>query len=199
VSVQELSSRSVTVFRQDSTEGGGVATIVLRGATVNLLDDMERAIDDAVNVTKTLAKDGRMVPGAGAAEMELAHRVGKLAAASPGLEQYALAKYGEALEVVARVLAENSGQVAADVISALYAAHAAGNVNAGVDVEAIMGGSSPVKDVAAAGVFDAWVVKSSAIRLASEVAITVLRVDQIIMSKQAGGPKPRAQGAPDED
>jgi T-complex protein 1 subunit theta len=193
VAVQELSSRLVTVFRQEDDDSA-VATIVLRGATMNLLDDMERAIDDAVNAARVLCKDGRLVPGAGAAEIELAHQLSRVAAASAGLEQYAIAKFAESLEVVPRTLAENSGQVERDVITALYARHAAGEAAAGVDID-----GAGVKDAAAAGILDSLAVKSSAMRLACDTAITVLRVDQIIMSKQAGGPKPRQPGAPDDD
>ena len=227
VEVQELSSRMVTVFRQND-EDSAVATIVLRGATMNLLDDVERAIDDGVNVARVLCKDGRMLPGAGAAEIELAHRLAQFAESTVGLEQYAIAKFGEALEAFPRTLAENAGQNERDVITALYAAHAAGRASAGVDIE----GAAPTCDAVALGVLDSFVVKSSAMRLAAEAAITVLRVDQIIsesgrsrpsppsarhhsyrytppipfspvplraVSKQAGGPKPRQPGAPDED
>lgn len=194
VAVQELSSRHVTVFRQDE-EDAAVATIVLRGATMNALDDIERAIDDAVNTAKQVCKDGRMVPGAGACEIELASRVAAFGASTPGLEQYAINKYAEALEIVPRILAENAGQNPVDVISALYAAHAAGHVGAGVDVD----GDKPTKDAIAGGILDAYLTKHSALRLASEAAITVLRVDTIIMSKQAGGPKPRAPGPQDAD
>ena len=74
------------------------------------------------------------------------------------------------------------------------AAHAAGKASVGVDIE---GGVTC--DAAALHILDSFVVKNSALRLAAEAAITVLRVDQIIMSKQAGGPKPRQPGAPDED
>lgn len=194
VAVQELSSRHVTVFRQDE-EDAAVATIVLRGATMNALDDLERAIDDAVNTAKQVCKDGRMLPGAGACEIELASKVAAFGAATPGLEQYAINRYAEALEVVPRILAENAGQNPTDVISALYAAHAAGQTGAGVDVD----GDKPTKDAVANNILDAFATKVSALRLASEAAITVLRVDTIIMSKQAGGPKPKAPGPQDAD
>jgi T-complex protein 1 subunit theta len=193
VEVQELSSRMVTVFRQND-EDSAVATIVLRGATMNLLDDVERAIDDGVNVARVLCRDGRMLAGAGAVEIELAHRLAQFAESTTGLEQYAIAKFGEALEAFPRTLAENSGQNERDVITALYSAHAAGKSTVGVDIE---GGVTC--DAAALHILDSFVVKNSALRLAAEAAITVLRVDQIIMSKQAGGPKPRQPGAPDED
>lgn len=214
VAVQELSSRLVTVFRQDE-EDAAVATIVLRGATTNALDDIERAIDDAVNTAKQACKDGRVVPGAGAVEMEMATRIQALGAATPGLEQYAINKFAEALEVVPRILAENAGQDPTDVISALYAAHAGAGASAaaaggaggdaaapaarsagftvGVDID----GDRATTDAAAAGIWDSLPTKLSALRLASEAAITVLRVDTIIMSKQAGGPKPRAPGPAD--
>lgn len=91
------------------------------------------------------------------------------------------------------MLAVNSGQGSTLLISKLYAAHADGaqgeltGPNIGVDIE---GG---VKDVTKDGVFDLMCTKESGIRLAVDAALTVLRVDQIIMSKQAGGPKPPAQ------
>lgn len=194
VSVQELSSRLVTVFRQDD-EDSALATIVLRGATSNMLDDVERAVDDAVQTAKHLCKDGRLVAGAGAVDIALANAVTQLAASSPGLDQYAIQKYAEALEVVPRILSENSGQNPTDVISALYAAHAAGATSTGVEIE----GTATTVDAASKSIFDSYAAKLSALRLASEAAITVLRVDTIIMSKQAGGPKPRAPGAPDDD
>jgi T-complex protein 1 subunit theta len=179
VSVQELSSRTVTVFRQEAGEESGISTVVLRGSTMNLLDDIERAIDDAVNVTRQLCKDGRLVPGAGASEIELAHRLHTYADTVTGLETYAIHKFAEALEVVPRTLAENSGQLATDIIAALYAGHVSGKAALGVDVD-----GSGTKDALAAGIVDCLAVKRSAIKLAAETAITILRVDQIIMSKQ---------------
>ena len=87
------------------------------------------------------------------------------------------------MEVVPRTLAENSGQVSTDIIAALYAAHAAGRVGEGVNVEGVSG-TGGTKDCQGAGILDCLAVKMSALRLAAETAITVLRVDQIIMSKQ---------------
>ena len=194
VSVQELSSRLVTVFKQEAGEDSGIATIVLRGPTMNLLDDIERAVDDAANVARMACKDGRFVAGAGAAEIELAHRLHAIADKVPGLEAYAFHKFAEALEVVPRTLAENSGQNATAIMATLYAAHAAGKDVVGVDVD-----GNGTKDAVAAGIIDSLAVKVHAIRLAADTAITILRVDQIIMSKQAGGPKPKAPGPGGDD
>lgn len=91
--------------------------------------------DDGVNCVKAACKDARFVAGAGAAEVELSRQVKSFGEATPGLDQYAIKKFGDALEVVPRILAENAGKMATEVLSSLYAAHAAGNVNAGVDVD----------------------------------------------------------------
>ncbi|KAA0175744.1 hypothetical protein FNF27_02830 [Cafeteria roenbergensis] len=185
VVVQEISSRRVTVFQQDEDDSR-MATVVLRGATTSLLDDLERAVDDAVHTAKTLCRDGRLVPGAGAVETAVSLDVQEFASSVPGLEQYAINKYAEAIEVVPRTLSENAGKDATDIMSALYAAHAEGKVTSGVDID-----EGGVCDAEVAEIYDSCMAKLSAIRLASDAAITVLRVDQIIMSKQAGGPKPR--------
>jgi T-complex protein 1 subunit theta len=71
VSVQEISSNKVTIFRRDEEENK-MATIILRGSTNTLLDDAERAVDDGVNTVKSLVKDNRMLPGGGATEIYLA-------------------------------------------------------------------------------------------------------------------------------
>ncbi len=97
-----------------------ISTIVLRGSTMNTLDDFERAIDDGVHAVKTLNSDKRLVAGAGAVEIECAQQLAAHALTTPGLEQYAIKKFAEALEVVPRTLAENSGKLATDVISELY-------------------------------------------------------------------------------
>eukprot|EP00744_Colponema_vietnamica_P000774 GILI01001344.1.p1 GENE.GILI01001344.1~~GILI01001344.1.p1 ORF type:complete len:541 (-),score=183.02 GILI01001344.1:137-1759(-) len=193
VSVQEIGSQRCVVFRRDS-EDSKVVTLVLRGSTHNLLDDMERSIDDAVNTVKTLAKDGRLVPGAAATEIELSMQLQNFATTSPGLDQYAISRFAEALEVVPRTLAENAGLTATTILSALYAAHHNGEKNIGIDIE-----NGGVKDVAADGVLDLVGAKLSAFKLAVDAAVTVLRVDQIIMAKPAGGPRPGNAPQMDDD
>jgi T-complex protein 1 subunit theta len=85
---------------------------------------------------------------------------------------------------------EHSGHRATEVIASLYAAHAAGSVTTGVDIESERS-SAATFDVSAKGVFDSYACKANALNLAVYVTLTVLRVDQIIMAKTAGGPKPR--------
>ena len=95
-------------------------------------------------------------------------------------------KFARALEVVPRTLAENAGLNATDVVYNLYAAHAAGEKNAGVDVS---GGAQWCDLAAKESIADVFLVKWWALKLAVEAVTTVLRVDQIIMAKQAGGQK----------
>jgi T-complex protein 1 subunit theta len=195
VTVDEIGSTRCTVFRQDSASGE-LATIIVRASTQNLLDDIERAIDDGVNVYKQLCKDPKFLPGAGAAEIDLAIKLSSFAEAQPGLEQYAMKKYAEAFEIIPRTLAENAGLNASQVVSDLYAAHAAGRSSAGVDIEAPVGGG--VCDAAEHGILDHGATKRAAIEFATNAAVTILRVDQIIMQKPAGGPKvPKSGGAMD--
>ena len=108
----------------------------------------------------------------------------------PGLDQYAIRAFAKALQFVPRTLAQNSGQEPTDVIAALGAAHAKGGASIGVDIEGEINQNGGIKDVGNE-ILDILYTKESALRLAIDAAITVLRVDQIIMSKTAGGPKPR--------
>merc|ERR1712060_400193 len=131
IKVDEISSQKLTVIR---TRDSKIATIVLRSASPNILDELERAVDNAVNVVRSTTKDPSFVAGAGATEIELAHQLQQFGATVPGLDQYAVLKFAEALEVIPRILAENSGHSHVDAVTALYAAHQKGEKNAGVDV-----------------------------------------------------------------
>ena len=198
----EIGGDRVTVFRQEDGEKGGkaqprLATIVLRGATTSMLDDTERTIEDGINAVKSLTRDPRLVPGAGASEIELARQIVAYGERTPGLNQHAIKKYGEALQVIPRTLAETSGLDATDVVSKLHAQHAATeNADTGVDVEQTTDGTMSTVD---AQVFDVLVAKHWAIRYATNAAIDVLRVDSIIMSKPAGIKAPGRNPNWDED
>jgi T-complex protein 1 subunit theta len=138
VEVVEMGGDRVTVFRQEN-DITRTATIVLRGATQNYLDDLERAIDDGVSVVKAITKDPRLVPGAGATEMELLKRVLAHGEKTPGLLQHAIKKYAETFEVIPRTLAETSGLDATEVLSRLYSAHHNSDDGVmGVDIEVIL-------------------------------------------------------------
>lgn len=193
--VEEIGETCVVVFKQEKEESS-VATIIIRGAIENIMDDIERAVDDGVNTFKALSKDSRIVAGAGAVEIELAKQITSYSETCPGLEQYAIKKYADALESIPRALAENSGFNANEVISQLYAAHQSGGKHIGVD---IMAESASVLDSIDADIKDLWLMKHWGMKFAVNAANTVLKVDQIIMAKKAGGPKPKENPDYDED
>ncbi|VFQ92741.1 unnamed protein product [Cuscuta campestris] len=195
VSVEEIGGIRVTIVRNE--EGGNsVSTVVLRGSTDSILDDLERAVDDGVNTYKAMCRDSRIVPGAAATEIELARRLKEFSFKETGLDQYAIAKFAESFEMVPKTLAENAGLNAMEIISSLYAEHASGNTKVGISLE-----EGACKDVTALNIWDLYITKFFALKYAADAVCTVLRVDQIIMAKPAGGPRRGAQpgGGMDED
>jgi len=195
VYLDEIGDTEVVVFKSDN-ELGRISTIIIRGSSDNIMDDVERAVDDGINTFKALTRDNRLVAGAGAFEIELARQIESHGELCPGLEQYAIQKFGLALESLAKQLADNAGLKTTEILSKLYAEHQAGNKNIGLDIE-VEGGA--VKDAVEAGIVDLYLTKYWAIKLASNAASTILRIDHIIVSKPAGGPKPRKPQAMDAD
>lgn len=192
VSIEEVGGDRVTVFKQNGDKSR-TATIILRGATQNLLDDVERAIDDGVSAAKALTRGRTLIPGAGASELVVAASVHAQGERISGTLQHAVKAYARAFEVVPRTLADNAGLDGIEVISNMYAFPKKGDAAApGVDVEGES--ESGVLDAKEAGIWDIAVAKRSAIELATEAACTVLTVDQIIMAKRAGGPAMPKQG-----
>ena len=187
--VEEIGGRPVSIFRQTKNleHGCRLATIMLRASTTNVLADLERAVDDGVHACKQICRDGRFVPGAGATEMELAVLIGKYAATFPNLDQYAVKAFAKSLEFVPRTLAENAGLDQAVVLAGLSSSHANGDASAGVDIEGGMDSTNRNGILKENDVVDILSTKLSAFRLAVDAALTVLKVDQIIMSKPARG------------
>lgn len=190
VEVVEIAGRKVVKFIQDLNEDTTVATVIVRAATENVANDVERALDDAIHSVTALTRDGRMLPGAGAVELEVSKQLKAFADEVKGLDQYGIRKFAESFDVVPRTLAENSGQDPSTTMHQLHASHEGPNTaNMGFDIDECV-----PRDSLDAGVFDIYVSKVNALRLAVDAAITVLKVDQIVMSKPAGGPKPPPQG-----
>ncbi|KAF1622258.1 UNVERIFIED_CONTAM: T-complex protein 1 subunit theta, partial [Eudyptes robustus] len=143
---------------------------------------------------KALTRDTRLLAGGGAIEIELARRIESIGEKYEGLEQYSIQKFAHALETLPKLLADNAGLKPTEVLSNLYAAHQNGNIRHGIDVS-----TGALVDSVENNVFDLFNSKLLAFKLATNAAATVLKVDQIIMSKPAGGPPVRAPKAQDED
>ncbi|KAG7371963.1 thermosome subunit [Nitzschia inconspicua] len=185
VTQKVVGGRTVTVFENDVDGSSKIATLVLRASTSSVLNDLERAVEDGVHAVQMACKDGRLVYGGGACEMECAVQLDQFADQHPGLEQYAIRAFAKSLECVARTLADNAGWDAVQVLADIRAAHVNGQADVGIDITSAPGS----KGMKEANVYDLMYVKRSALKLAIEAATTVLKVDQIIMSKRSGGPK----------
>jgi len=190
----EIGGRRMTRIQQADGESC-VSTIVIRGASENIMSDIRRACCDGINTIRAMCRESDFCPGAGASEIELSRLIQDYGSKVSGLDQYAVKAYGEALEVVPRTLAANSGMDFEDTIAKLYAAHSEGKSNIGIDIL-----NKSTLDAVEENILDLLVTKKFAMRLATNCALTILRVDHIIMSKPAGGPKkPQRQGHWDDD
>ena len=162
------------LFYVEGEDAHGV-TLLLYGTTDHVVDELERGIQDALDVVSTTVSDGRTLPGGGAVEVEIARRLRDYADSVEGREQLAVEAFADSLELIPRVLAENAGLDAIDLLVDLRAAHEAGDENAGLDVFA-----GEVVDTADAGVVETAHAKEQAIASAAEAANLVLKIDDII-------------------
>ena len=152
-------------------------TILVRGGTEHVVDEIKRALEDAVGGVASGLADGKVVAGAGAPEVELARNLRKFAGGLSGREQLAVLAFAEAMEIIPRTLAENAGLDPIDILTDMKAAHDKGNQWAGVDVF-----KGKVVDSWKQGVVEPLKIKSQAIKSASEVATMILRIDDVIAS-----------------
>ncbi|QIB76363.1 thermosome subunit [Halogeometricum borinquense] len=156
----------------DKTHG---VTMLLRGSTDHVVDELERGVEDALDVVATTVSDGRVLAGGGAIEVELASRLRNYADSVSGREQLAVEAFADALELVPRVLAENAGLDSIDTLVDLRAAHEEGDVRAGLNVF-----TGNVEDTFEAGIVEPAHAKEQAISSAQEAANLVLKIDDII-------------------
>jgi len=162
------------LFYVEGEDSHGV-TLLVYGTTDHVVDELERGIEDAIDVVSATVSDGRTLPGGGAIEVELARRLRDYADSVSGREQLAVEAFADSLELIPRVLAENAGLDAIDLLVDLRAAHEAGDAHAGLNVF-----SGEVEDTAAAGVVETAQAKEQAIASAAEAANLVLKIDDII-------------------
>jgi len=162
------------LFYVEGEDAHGV-TLLLYGTTEHVVDELERGIQDAIDVVSTTVSDGRTLPGGGAIEVELASRLRDYADTVSGREQLAVEAFADSLELIPRVLAENAGLDAIDLLVDLRAAHEAGDTEAGLNVF-----SGEVENTTEAGVVETAHAKEQAIASAAEAANLVLKIDDII-------------------
>jgi thermosome len=166
-------------------------SVLIRGGTERVVDEAERAFHDAVSVVRDAVEDGKVVPGGGAPEVEVAQHLREYASTLKGREQIAVNKFADAMEIIPKTLAENAGHDPIDVIVALRAEHGSGKNTMGVDIL-----TGKAKDMMKAGVIEPLRVKTHAIRSATEAASLILRIDDVIASKRSAGPPGGPGGMP---
>jgi len=169
------------IFVEDVEEAKSV-TLILRGGTEHVVDEIERAIDDSLGVVRTTLVDGQVLPGGGAPEAELALQLRDFADSVGGREQLAVEAFADALEVIPRTLAENAGLDPIDSLVDLRSRHDGGEFGAGLDAY-----TGDVIDMEAEGVVEPLRVKTQAIESATEAAVMILRIDDVIAAGDLKG------------
>jgi chaperonin GroEL (HSP60 family) len=169
----------IDIVRIGGCKNPRAITILLRGSTDYLLDELERAVNDGKRVVMDAMEDGTFVVGGGAVETELLMKIKDYAASVGGRIQLALEAYAAAFETIPRTLAENSGYNPIDKLVDLKNAHAKGKKNAGLNVY-----SGDIIDMQAEGVFEPLRSKRQSIKSASETAAMLIRVDDMMITQQ---------------
>lgn len=159
-------------------------TILLRGGTEHVVDSIESALEDALRVVGVAIEDEKLVAGGGSPEVEVALRLQEYAATLEGREQLAVKAYAEALEVIPRTLAENAGLDPIDMLMELRSQHEKGVKTAGLNVF-----EGKVVDMWKEFVVEPLRVKTQVINAATESAVMILRIDDIIASTRAPSPE----------
>lgn len=161
-------------------------SILIRGGTEHVIDEIERAMTDAIGGIAAALETGRVTAGGGAPEAEVARKLRVFSQKYSGREQLAIQAFADALESIPRTLAENAGLDPIDILVELRAAHEKGGKHSGVDVYA-----GNVVDMWKAGVIEPLKIKTQAIKSASEAAEMLLRIDDIVTASKLSGGGPQ--------
>jgi thermosome len=178
VEERKISKDKHMIFVEGCKKAKAVS-IILHGVSEQFLEEMERALDDALNVVLDVIRSGKIVPGGGAPEIRVAEKLRQYASTLEGREQLAIRAFAEAVESIPLTLAENAGFDPVDCLAALRAKHGQGMINYGLNIT-----SGEPADMVAQGVVEPLKVKTQAIKSAAEAATMVLRVDDVIAAKR---------------
>jgi len=191
ISNGDLGSASYVEERKEGEEGmtyimgcknPKALTILIRGGTDHVIDEVERAIKDALGDVSATMKDSKVVAGGGAVETELCRRLKEFAKTLKGRERLAFEEFASALEFIPITLAENAGMDPIDVMTELRAVHDTNQKNAGLNLF-----TEKIEDTMMRGIIEPLKVKVQAITSASEVAIMILRIDDVIAARKMKG------------
>ena len=167
-------------------------SILIRGGTEHVVEEVERAMEDAIGGVASAIEIGKVVAGGGAPEAKVAKGLREFAQSFSGREQLAILAFAEAMEVIPRTLAENAGLDPIDILVELRAAQDEGKVNSGVEVF-----KGKISDMWEVGVIEPLKIKTQAIKSAAEAAELILRIDDIISAgRLEKGPQMPPGGMP---
>ncbi|MCQ5337207.1 MAG: TCP-1/cpn60 chaperonin family protein [Candidatus Methanomethylicia archaeon] len=158
-------------------------SILIRGGLQRVVDEAERTLHDALCTVSDVIEEGKVVAGGGAPEMEIARVLREYATSIGGREQLAIEAFADSIEVIPRTLAENAGLDPIDIIVELRSRHEKGEIWAGVDVI-----SGKVANMLEKGVIEPLVVKTQAIKSATEACSMILRIDDVIAAAKTTTP-----------
>uniref|UniRef100_A0A6Q2YCF7 CCT-beta n=1 Tax=Esox lucius TaxID=8010 RepID=A0A6Q2YCF7_ESOLU len=173
--IEEVMIGEDTLIHFSGVAMGEACTVVLRGATQQILDEAERSLHDALCVLAQTVKETRTVYGGGCSEMLMAKVVTDLALRTPGKEAVAMESFAKALSMLPTIIADNAGYDSADVVAQLRAAHQEGKTTFGLNMD-----QGTIGDMSLLGVTESFQVKRQVLLSAAEAAEMILRVDNII-------------------
>jgi len=175
--IEEILVGEDKMIRFSGVKAGGACSIVLRGASEHLLDEAERSLHDALAVLSQMAAESRVVYGGGCSESLMAAAIDLELPKVAGKQQLAMEAFAKALRALPATIAENGGYDSAEIVANLRAAHANGNIRAGIDMN-----QGCVGDMTELGICESFKLKEHVLMAAAEAAEMVLRVDDIIKS-----------------
>ncbi len=178
VSEQKIGEEHMT-FVQECKESKAV-TILVRAMTEHIGAEVKRALDDAIGNVASAKRAQAVLGGAGSSEMELARNLRLYAQEYSGKEQLAITSFAKAMEIIPKTLSENAGIDPVDSITALKSEHDKGKKWAGINVY-----TGKTLDAFNAGIVEPLPVKTHAVKAAADVAIMILRIDDVIMAGNA--------------
>ncbi len=164
-------------------------SILVRGATEHVVDELQRALDDALGVISTAVKEGKITAGGGSAAVEISRGLKDYASTVGGREQMAIEEFANAIEVVPRTLAENAGLDPINTLINLRKAHKDGDKYAGLNVD-----TGEIINMLDNKVIEPLKVGSQVISSATEAAVMILRIDDVIAAREMSGPPPGVGG-----
>ena len=164
-------------------------SILIRGTTEHVVDELERGLHDALSVVKVALEDGKMTAGGGSASIAIAMALRDYAPSVGGREQMAIEAFANAIEIVPKTLSENAGLDPIDMMLEIRSEHKKGNRYTGIDV---LGGK--VDDMLKNKVIEPLRVSLQEIQAASEAAVMILRIDDVIAAKGGSSTPPGGPG-----